>query len=122
MLVREIPSPPAEFRVSGEARRLRPDVELAAFRIAQEALANAVQHAGASKITVTVSFGERGLTLSVEDNGIGFIPPDIPDTLTHQGHFGLVGMRERATLLGGRLEIRSEPGRGTRVTAWFPAG
>ncbi|MBC7258375.1 MAG: HAMP domain-containing protein [Chloroflexi bacterium] len=121
MLVRETPNPPAELRVSGEARRLRPDVELAAFRIAQEALANAVQHAGASKITLTVSFGKRGITLSVEDDGVGFILPDIPDTLTHRGHFGLVGMRERAALLGGRLEIRSEPGRGTRVTAWFPA-
>jgi len=120
MLAGEIQKPRAEMVVAGEPRRLRPEVELAAFRVAQEALANAVQHAGASQITLTVAFGDRELTLSVEDDGTGFAPPDIPDVLTQEGHFGLVGMRERALLLGGRLDIASRPGEGTRVTARFP--
>jgi len=122
MLAREIQTPPVELRVSGQPRRLGPDVELAAFRVAQEALANAVQHAGASQITLTVVFGERELMLSVEDNGAGFSLPDAPDSLTREGHFGLVGMRERVLLLGGKLDIRTEPGRGTRITARIPMG
>jgi signal transduction histidine kinase len=120
MLVREIQTPVAELRVSGQSRRLAPDVELAAFRVAQEALANAVQHARARTIVLSVSFGERELTLSVEDDGVGFALPEGPDSLTRAGHFGLVGMRERILLLGGRLDIRSEPGKGTRITARIP--
>ena len=119
MLVREVKGPSAEILVTGEPRRLKPEMELAAFRVAQEALANAAQHAQAEQITLTVAFGERELSLSVEDDGAGFEPPDIPDALTHEGHFGLVGMRERVLLAGGRLEIVSRPGEGARVTARF---
>jgi signal transduction histidine kinase len=120
MLVREIQDPNAEILVLGEPRRLKPEVELAAFRVAQEAIANAVRHAGASQITLKVAFGNQELALSVEDDGAGFEQPDIPDALTEEGHFGLVGMRERALLLGGRLDIASRPGEGTRVEARFP--
>ncbi len=122
MLVREIQTPAAELHMHGTPRRLAPDVELAAFRVAQEALANAVQHAKATRVTLTVSFGERDLTLSVEDDGAGFSLPDGPDVLTRESHFGLVGMRERTLLLGGTLDIQSEPGAGTRITARFPIG
>ena len=120
MLVREIQKPSAEILIVGEPRRLKPEVELAAFRVAQEAIANAAQHAGASQITLTVAFGERELILSVEDDGAGFAPPQMPDALTEEGHFGLVGMRERALLLGGHLDIASRPGEGTRISARFP--
>jgi len=109
------------IRVEGEARRLPQATELIAFRVAQEALTNAMQHSKASHVSLTVSFGERDLTLSVEDDGAGFVMPDTPDMLTQAGHLGLVGMRERVLLTGGRLDIRSQPGRGTRVTATFPA-
>lgn len=110
----------AELVVSGEPRRLQPDVELAAFRVAQEALANALQHAAARRIVLTVSFGQRALTLTAEDDGVGFEPPEVHSVLTRGGHFGLVGMRERVLLLGGRLDIVSQPGQGTRITARFP--
>jgi len=120
MLVREIRGPIAEILVTGQPRRLRPEVELAAFRVAQEALSNAAQHAGATQITLAVAFGDRRVTLSVEDDGAGFTPPEMPDALTGKGHFGLVGMRERTSLLGGHLDIVSRPGEGTRVTAQFP--
>jgi signal transduction histidine kinase len=109
-----------EIRVEGEARRLPQATELIAFRVAQEALTNAMQHARASQVTLTVSFGEHDLKLSVEDDGAGFVMPETPDTLTQAGHLGLVGMRERVLLAGGRLDIRSQPGSGTRVTASFP--
>ncbi len=122
MLVQEVQGEgqEADLVVWGEPRRLHPDVELAAFRVAQEALTNALQHSAARKVSLTVSFGQRELTLTVEDDGVGFEPPDVQSTLTREGHFGLVGMRERVLLLGGRLDIASRPGAGTRVTARFP--
>jgi len=110
----------AEILIHGEPRRLRPEVELAAFRVAQEALSNTIRHACAQQVTLLVCFGEHELSLAVEDDGVGFALPDTPDTLTQAGHFGLVGMRERALLLGGRLDVGSQPGQGTRVTAHFP--
>jgi two-component system sensor histidine kinase DegS len=105
----------------GIIRRCDPEVELAAYRIAQEALTNALQHAHAQNITIRVRCDEEGVILTVEDDGVGFTLPPRPDLLTRQGHFGLVGMQERATRLGGRLVIDTAPGRGTRVTVRFPA-
>jgi signal transduction histidine kinase len=58
--------------------------------------------------------------LSAEDDGAGFVPPERPGDLALQGHFGLVGMYERATRLGGHLSIRSTPGEGARVVAFLP--
>ncbi len=110
----------AEIVVRGELRRLRPEVELAAFRLVQEALSNTVGHAGARQATVLVHLEEHNLTLAVEDDGTGFEPPENPDSLTEAGHYGLVGMRERVLLLGGRFEIHSHPGQGTRISAHLP--
>lgn len=104
----------------GEIRRCSPDVELAAYRIAQEALNNALRHARARTITVQVRQDGRQLILTVADDGIGFVLPPRPDLLTAQGRFGLVGMQERVTRLGGRLTVETSPGRGTRVTAVLP--
>ena len=110
-----------EVIIEGESRRLPPATELAAFRVAQEALANAVQHADAHHATLRVSFGARELVLSVEDDGVGFMVPEALNALTRAGHLGLVGMRERVALAGGSLDVQSQPGRGTRITAHFPA-
>jgi signal transduction histidine kinase len=101
--------------------RLAPQVEMGAFRIAQEALSNALQHAGAKHITVRVACEAQTLVLSVTDDGEGFAVPEQPDLLTREGHFGLIGMQERATLLGGSLQISSAQGHGTRVVARLPA-
>ncbi len=109
-----------ELVQEGPVPRCDPEAELAAYRIAQEALTNALQHARAQRITVRIRYDEGGLLLTVEDDGVGFILPPRPDILTRQGHFGLVGMQERATRLEGRLTIDTAPGRGTRVSAWFP--
>jgi len=100
--------------------RLSPEAELAAYRITQEALNNALQHADARNIVVRVYCDAEGLTLSVSDDGIGFTLPQQPDLLTQAGHFGLVGMRERVTRLGGSLQVRTAPGEGSQVTIHLP--
>ena len=124
MLVRETDRR-SEARVQlvreGIIHRCDPEVELAAYRIAQEALTNALQHARAQNITVRVRCDEEGVVLTIEDDGVGFTLPPRPDLLTRKGHFGLVGMQERATRLGGRLVIDTAPGQGTRVVVRFPA-
>jgi signal transduction histidine kinase len=110
----------AELQIQGEPRRLRSDLELAAFRVAQEALANTVRHSGAQHIQLLLGFSAHELQLEVNDDGKGFSPAGSPDLLTQDGHFGLVGMRERILLVGGKLDVVSEPGHGTRVMARFP--
>ncbi|TET52088.1 MAG: HAMP domain-containing protein [Anaerolineales bacterium] len=100
----------------GAARRFAPEIELAAYRIAQEALTNAVQHSQAEHIAVQVGCDGDALTLSVADDGVGFDLPRTPNVLTQSNHFGLIGMHERATRLGGRLQIRTGANEGTRVT------
>lgn len=112
--------PAAELRVHGTEVRLHSEVELGSFRIIQEATRNALRHAGASHLTITVTFGPDELTLSVTDDGAGF---DL-DGLSEQDseHLGLLGMRERARLLGGHLEVHSAPSRGTTVVATVPQG
>ena len=91
-----------------------PGLETALFRIVQEALTNAVRHAGAERVDIAVSASGGALHLRVRDDGRGFDPS------TPTGGFGLSGMRERVALLHGRLEIASSAG-GTIVTAAFPA-
>jgi signal transduction histidine kinase len=109
------------LEVAGTVRRYSPEVELAVYRIAQEALNNAVQHAQAQAIIVRVRCDPESLTLFVGDDGVGFILPQRPDELTRAGHFGLVGMRERATRLGGSFQIRTAPEEGTQVNVRLPA-
>jgi signal transduction histidine kinase len=104
----------------GLVRRCTPEVELAAYRIAQEALSNAVQHAQAQQVVVVIRCDPEGLILSITDDGVGFVLPSRPDVLTQAGHFGLVGMQERATRLGGALQVNTTPGQGTRITARLP--
>lgn len=106
--------------VRGEVVRLAPDLELAAFRIVQQALANTAAHAQARAVAISITFQPRELALSVVDDGRGFTPPDQPADLARDGHFGLMGMRERALLYGGQLGIESAPGKGARITARLP--
>jgi signal transduction histidine kinase len=106
--------------VTGPLRRLTPNLELAAYRIVQEALSNVVKHARATEAWVGVRFEARHLVLSVRDDGQGFEAPHLPDALAHQGQFGLMGIQERALLYGGQLTIESEPGEGTELLARIP--
>jgi two-component system sensor histidine kinase UhpB len=90
-------------------------VETAAYRIVQEALTNVVRHSGARRVGVALTVGPAGITASVRDDGRGFVPGEVP-----AGHVGLIGMVERARLLGGWCQVRSGP-TGTEVSAWLPA-
>lgn len=107
---------PVAVEIHGEPRPLPPAVTTALFRMAQEALTNTVKHANAYHALLRLDFGAESVTLTVEDDGIGF------DTLRRDkiGAWGLLGMEERANLLGGTVRIMSDSGRGTRVQAVFP--
>ena len=109
-----------QFELQGESRRLDPKVELALYRMTQEALNNAAHHAKASQLTVRLSFAAQQLTLTVRDDGAGFTPPQQMDQFAREGHFGLLGLHERAELINARLSIRSAPGEGTEVLIELP--
>jgi signal transduction histidine kinase len=100
---------------TGERRTLPAPVELAAFRIVQEALTNVVKHAAATTVRIALDYGERVLSLRVEDDGRGHAAPRLPGTGS-----GIDGMRRRATALGGTLEAAALDGAGFRVVATIP--
>ncbi len=108
------------LEVLGSVRRFPPEMELVVFRIAQEALRNVWKHSGTSKARVTLKFGDDKAVLTVEDEGKGFELPARMDGLTVAGKLGLAGMQERAQLIGGKLSLRSEPGKGTTLTLEIP--
>ena len=110
----------AHFRVEGRPVRLPKEVELAFFRIAQEALSNVQRHAQAQHVALRLIFEEDRVRLIVQDDGRGFQPPEDPGLLVQEGHLGLMNMQERAQIVGGRLTIRSRPGQGTRVEVVIP--
>jgi signal transduction histidine kinase len=90
-------------------------------RIVHEALTNVARHAEATRVGVVVRAERRGrLTLTVRDDGKGFVVPEDVETLQHTGHAGIVGMMERASALGGELTIASTPGTGTVVRVQVP--
>ena len=109
-----------DFECDGDARRLDPAVEISGFRIVQEALRNVAVHAQATWVHVELLFADDDITLRVEDDGVGLHTPSHPFHLVEAGHYGLLGMRERAELHGGWLQVESEPGRGTTITARLP--
>ena len=113
---------PASFHVSvlGNPRPLHPVVKDEAFWIAREALINAARHAQAKRVTLALSYQKRQLLLVVADDGIGLGHVDSTDSRA-RGHFGIVGMRERARTIGARIEISSRRPSGTEVELRIPA-
>lgn len=103
-----------QFEDHGLDGRLPSDVELALYRVAQEALTNVRRHARASRASVRLWRTPSGVALEVEDDGIGFDPAQ---PRPGSAGLGLAGMRERMALIGGTLLIRSSPGKGTKVSA-----
>lgn len=109
---------PVHLRVDRLEGRLAPDVELALYRVLQEALANVAKHAGASQAWVSLRRGRSDLALKVRDDGRGF---DVAAVLRERERgLGLFGMQERMALVGGSLSVRSRPGAGTEVVARVP--
>ncbi|OGO13872.1 MAG: hypothetical protein A2Y93_00370 [Chloroflexi bacterium RBG_13_68_17] len=107
---------PIAIRTTGAPRRLPAETELALYRIAQEALNNVGKHAQARRAWLELAFSEDGLSMAIGDDGVGFSPTDAAKDPASQGHFGLIGMRERADLIQAQLEIASKPGHGTQIT------
>jgi signal transduction histidine kinase len=110
----------AEFWVHGGERRLSSEAELTLFRIAQEALNNVRRHARATQVVTVVRLGASTVKMTIQDDGIGFKPPALTDHPTRESKLGLVGMHERARLLGGTLVVDSAPGQGTKIIVDVP--
>ena len=106
--------------VRGALRGLTGDQELALFRIFQETLTNVAKHAQATGASALLESDAEGVLLQVSDNGRGFAQALSTDDFARRGHFGLIGIQERAQRLGGRLEIESQPGQGATVRVWLP--
>lgn len=100
--------------------RLHERVHLALFRVCQEAVSNALQHGRPGRIRVHFESDAEGLLLEIEDDGCGFTVPDRWISFGRQGHLGLLGIAERAQSIGGVLDVKSEPGRGTIVRVMAP--
>lgn len=115
----QVGSTPVKFEVSGEPHRLAPEVEVALYRMAQEALSNAQQHAQALQIWLLLRFTPEIVTLTISDDGTGFEVPETPDVYARQGHFGLLSLTERAELIGGNLKIWSGS-KGTKIEVTVP--
>ena len=106
---------PVRTKIEGARRALPTGVDLAAYRIVQEALTNVTRHAGEATATVRIAYGEDAVTVVVDDDGRG-----APAVTPPNGGNGIPGMRERATALGGALEAGPRPGGGFRVRARLP--
>jgi len=105
-------------RGSKAPERPAPAVEIALFRIAQEALNNVTKHARAKRVEITLGRSGAEFVMAVEDDGVGF---DVGRARVDRTGLGIVTMRERAQAVGGRFEVQAMPGRGTRFTVWVPA-
>ncbi|WP_199234633.1 sensor histidine kinase [Kribbella sp. VKM Ac-2568] len=126
---------PIEVTTTGTPRPMHPEAEVALLRTAQEALANIAKHARATRVGVTLSYLEHEIALDVRDDGTGFTPQDLvlrtragvdgqregAEESREGGGFGLVAMRERIEGLSGALQVESEPGNGTAISARIPA-
>ncbi len=108
------------FHDALQRKRFDPAIETACFRIAQEALTNIVRHAHAANAVAHVEERDGGIVLTVSDDGRGFDVPHVLERAAHGASFGLLSMRERASLAGGTITWKSEPGTRTEVRAWLP--
>jgi len=113
---------PVVFFRQGKERRLDAPVELALYRIVQEALNNITRHSGATHVSIRVEYQLEEIRIEIEDNGKGFVVPLSPAEFASSGHFGLLGMFERADLIGGEIKVDSKPGKGTLLIVNTPYG
>jgi signal transduction histidine kinase len=101
----------------GFDQRLVPDIETVLYRFSQEALTNALKHSGAEKFVLSIIKSYPRIIFQAEDDGIGF---DTQIVGKDKRSLGIIGMRERAALLGGTFQLRSFPGQGTRIRIKIP--
>lgn len=123
MLAQEIQASsamPVSFQRIGNERRLPPETELALYRMVQEGLSNIIRHAQASKASVSLVFSPDTISLTISDNGLGFTVPESPAEFAPGGHFGLLGLYERAELIEARLTVHSVLNEGTNILITLP--
>jgi signal transduction histidine kinase len=111
---------PSELIVEGAPYRLPAEYETVLFRITQEALTNIAKHARATRVVVTLGFSPVEVSLIVQDNGRGFDPEQALQRNGRNAGWGLLGMRERASLIGGQAAVESSPGQGARIRVTVP--
>jgi signal transduction histidine kinase len=109
-----------EFDVAPGVARTPPGLNTTVFRLVQEAVGNALRHARASVVRVTLRDESDALSLVVEDDGVGFDPAAVSRSARRGAHLGLLGMTERVRGAGGTIELESRPGAGSRVVARIP--
>jgi len=122
MLAREIDRDSeigVKFQCLGSEWRLPSNVEIALYRIAQEALNNVVKHSQASHIDLQIIYGQDIVNLSIKDNGKGFDVPESPANFAPLGHYGMLGMFERAEMISAKLQISSKPAEGSQVVVTY---
>jgi signal transduction histidine kinase len=107
---------PVSYKVSGLERRLDPQVEMALYRMVQESLNNVIHHSEAAEAWVEIIYSPETLSITIRDNGKGFKVPVTPAEFAKKGHFGLLGLHERAELLGATLDIISTLHQGTLIS------
>ncbi|MBL8131341.1 MAG: hypothetical protein JNL42_05755 [Anaerolineae bacterium] len=110
----------SDLHVRGRPVRLDAERENILYRVAQEGLNNALRHAHAERIQLCVAFGDEAVTLRIIDDGVGFVVPANYAVFTQQGHFGMMGMHERALQADAQVQVISAPGKGTELTLTMP--
>lgn len=110
----------ARFHTQNEHLSLSPEVNSTLFRIAQEAINNIVRHSKAKSATIKLSHDENGVKMSIEDDGQGFELNHHADQALSLQHLGLLGIQERARLVGGNVIVQSTPGKGTQIDVFIP--
>ena len=108
-----------KLKISGPQRRAQSEIETILFRIVQESLTNVLRHAKAENVLVALDFGANDIALRIEDDGCGFEPEAVLQTKNRQ-HWGLLGIGERVSLVGGKSKIQSQPGHGTTISVNIP--
>ncbi len=109
-----------DLDLAKDKKDLPEEVAISLFRICQEALANVARHAEATRIQIRLSLSPGEVELSIQDDGRGFVVPSRLGLLARDGRFGLLGMKEQIELVGGKLQVISQPGEGTEIKAQAP--
>jgi two-component system sensor histidine kinase UhpB len=108
------------FQLPEDPAGLPPEISITLFRVAQESINNIVRHSKAHNATLTLQIDPDRICLRVEDDGLGFIPAPDQSEAIRQQQWGLIGIQERVTLVGGDLQLTSEPGKGTLIEVSMP--
>ncbi|WP_144934294.1 sensor histidine kinase [Paenibacillus sp. 32O-W] len=108
------------FELAGREKRLPSEMEVAVYRLIQEAFSNVLKHAKATYISLTITFQKHMTQIVIKDNGIGFNVEEMESKMITSSHYGLIGMQERIDLLEGKIDIESKKGEGTKITMLIP--